>query len=242
MLVFRGARYSKSVHRIESIVELSPMEKWIDTLIEWTIHNRIFHVYHVVHELRITCPGREVEEYCEMLGDRWAKKSSLWGALAQLPCLVPGMGLLVSTGSTTAEILGSVFYQTQLVMAILYLYGIDAEDAAGFQIVKTIILDALGDASQASKLGASMTSCGAKRMINRTVKRTINRSIGRGMGRYLFRGLPGVVSMVVGYSASRSFASRVTTLSRAYISDLKLLGEEPRLIEHQADFSPKPQD
>lgn len=222
------------------------MEQWvddvIDKIIDWTIESRLNNIKRIVDSIKQKYPGRAEEEYVDILETRWSKMAGIWGGLAQIPSVIPGIGMLTGIGSASVEILGSILYQTQLILAIMYIYDIDLT-ADSKLIVRHILIDALDSTDHASKLGASITTSSTKRIFKRTVRRSINRLIGRGVGRYVTRAIPGGLSMVIGYMASRRFAKRVKNFTITYINDLKLLeGKKQLLLEDKVDLSTEASD
>jgi|GEM_PF-2380115 len=209
------------------------MEEWIDTvtdkILDWTIKKRLGNIKRIVSDVKDSYPDKTNEEYVKILESRWAKFAGIWGGVAQIPSIIPGIGMLAGIGSASVEILGSVLYQTQLILAILYVYGINITPDLK-PAIKQILIDAFGGADHVSKLGASITTSSTKKMFKRTVKRSINRLIGRGVGRYMTRAIPGGLSVIIGYSASHRFARRVEQTTLAYIRDMKLLEDKKQLL------------
>ncbi len=209
------------------------MEEWIETVIDkildWTIKKRLGNIKRIVSDVKHSYPDKTNEEYVEILESRWARFAGIWGSVAQIPSIIPGIGMLTGIGSASVEILGSVLYQTQLILAILHVYDINITPDLK-PAIKQILMDAFGSIDHVSKLGASVTTSSTKKIFRRTIKRSINRLIGRGVGRYMTRAIPGGLSVIIGYMASHRFARRVEETTLAYIRDLKLLEDKKQLL------------
>ncbi len=211
------------------------MERWIDRIIAWSIESRLVHIKDVVDKIKKDHPGLCEREYVDLLEQRWSRMSGLMGSIAQIPSIIPGWGMITSMGSASVEILISVAYNTQLVLAIMYMYGLEIGPNLAY-LVKEIIMDAMEGPAQFSKVGASATSCGSKRLLRRTIRRSFNRFVARGMGKYLIRGIPGGISIGIGYGVSRRFSRKVRLLTEARVDEVKRIkGPVLRLEQKQRD-------